>query len=197
MCSSDLLALYTDGLIETRDHDIDAGMDRLRTALARSDFTLEDLCSSVVDTLPTTASCDDVTLLLARIHALDPDQVASWEFEAEPSAVSTARSLAVAQMALWGLGQEAGATELIVSELVTNAVLHGSGRIRLRLIRHQGLTCEVHDASYSSPRQRHPRATDESGRGLLLVDQLSRRWGTRYTPEGKLIWAEPHLTPNP
>ncbi|MFF1474137.1 SpoIIE family protein phosphatase [Streptomyces mirabilis] len=197
LAEGSVLALYTDGLIETRDHDIDAGMGRLRTALARSDFTLEDLCSSVVDTLPTTASCDDVTLLLARIHALDPDQVASWEFEAEPSAVSTARSLAVAQMALWGLGQQAAATELIVSELVTNAVLHGSGRIRLRLIRHQGLTCEVHDASHSSPRQRHPRATDESGRGLLLVDQLSRRWGTRYTPDGKLIWAEPHLTPNP
>ncbi|MFD7232817.1 SpoIIE family protein phosphatase [Streptomyces sp. NPDC059881] len=188
-----VLALYTDGLIETRDHDIEAGMERLSTALARSGPTLDELCSSVVDTLPSTSSCDDVTLLLAQVHALDSDQVASWEFEPEPSAVSAARSLAVAQMALWGLEHQTAATELIVSELVTNAVVHGSGSVRLRLIRNQGLTCEVHDPGNSSPRQRRPRDTDEHGRGLLLVDQLSRRWGTRYTPDGKLIWAEPQL----
>ncbi|WP_351236123.1 SpoIIE family protein phosphatase [Streptomyces sp. NPDC002133] len=192
-----ILALYTDGLIEARDHDIGAGMDRLSTALARPGLPLEDLCSSAVDRLPTKAWCDDVTLLLAQTHALGPDQVASWEFPADPSLVSRARSLTTDQLNRWGLGHHAAATELIVSELVTNAIRHGNGPIQLRLIRHDALTCEVHDTGNSTPRRRQPRTTDENGRGLLLIDQLSRKWGTRYTPDGKLIWAEQQLAPSP
>ncbi|AVH60786.1 MULTISPECIES: SpoIIE family protein phosphatase [Streptomyces] len=196
-----VLALYTDGLIEARDHDIGTGMDRLATALTRPDLPLEDLCSSAVDTLPTNAPHDDVTLLLARTHALGPNQVASWEFPAEPSVVSSARSLTTTQLALWGLDEQADSTELIISELVTNAIRHGNGNgngwIRLRLIRHQTLTCEVHDTSNTTPRRRHPHTADENGRGLLLVDRLSRKWGTRNTPDGKLIWAEQQLTPSP
>ncbi|MFE7776672.1 SpoIIE family protein phosphatase [Streptomyces sp. NPDC057445] len=188
-----VLALYSDGLVEACDHDLGAGMDRLRTALARPGLPLEELCSSVVKTLSSPASCDDVTLLLARTRALGPGEVASWEFPAEPSVVSSARSLATAQLALWGLEEQSPATELIVGELVTNAVLHGSGPIGLRLIRHQVLTCEVHDTGDSSPRRRRSRTTDESGRGLFLVDGLSRRWGTRNTADGKLIWSEQQL----
>ncbi|WP_374771829.1 SpoIIE family protein phosphatase [Streptomyces sp. NBC_01310] len=188
-----MLALYTDGLIEARDHDIDVGMDRLGAALAGSGPSLEDLGSSVVETLST--CCDDITLLLARTRSLGPDQVATWEFPADPSLVGSARALAGAQLARWGLEHLTESTELIVSELVTNAIRHGSGPVRLRLIRHRVLTCEVHDTSGSSPRACHPRATDENGRGLLLVGRLSRRWGTRHTPDGKLIWAEQPLTP--
>ncbi|MFF3689520.1 SpoIIE family protein phosphatase [Streptomyces sp. NPDC002187] len=196
-----VLALYTDGLIETRNQDIDAGINRLATALAQPGLALEDLCSAAVDTLSCEASSDDATLLLARTRQLGPDQAASWEFPAEPSVVSSARSLAAAQLALWGLEEQAAATELIVSELVTNAILHGNnatgaGTVRLRLLRHEALTCEVHDTGNSHPRLRHPRTTDENGRGLFLVKQLSRRWGTRHTPNGKLIWAEQHLTPS-
>ncbi|MEV8562863.1 ATP-binding protein [Streptomyces sp. NPDC051917] len=100
-------------------------------------------------------------------------------------------------MALWGLESQAAATEPIVSELVTNAIRYAGGPILLRLIRDHVLTCEVHDAGNCSPRLRHPRLTDGNGRGLVLVDQLSRRWGTRYTSDGKLIGAEPHMTPSP
>ncbi len=72
-----LLALYTDGLVESRDDDIDVGLDRLGAALAESVSSLEDLCSHVIETLPTQAPADDVTLLLARTRGLEAAQVAS------------------------------------------------------------------------------------------------------------------------
>ncbi|WP_351229682.1 SpoIIE family protein phosphatase [Streptomyces sp. NPDC002133] len=196
-----VIALYTDGLIEDRDHDIDVGMDRLATALARPGLPLEALCSSAIDTLPTRAPSDDVTLLLARTRSLGPRQAASWHLPADPAVVSRARALATRQLDQWGLEHLGDSTELIVSELVTNAIRHGNGvrdgqgMVGLRLIRHEMLTCEVSDTSDSHPRLRHPRTTDENGRGLHLVSKLSRRWGTRCTQDGKLIWSEQQLAP--
>ncbi|MFD9005065.1 SpoIIE family protein phosphatase [Streptomyces sp. NPDC059582] len=192
-----VLALYTDGLIETRDQDIDAGMDRLGSTLAHPGRPLEDLCSAAVDALPARAPSDDVTLLLARTRSLGPERVASWRLPADPAVVNHARALATSLLDQWGLGHLAESTELIVSELVTNAIRHGTGTIGLRLIRHGALTCEVSDAGISRPRLRRPRTTEENGRGLLLVSQLSHRWGTRCTPDGKLIWADQRLTPLP
>ncbi|MFF4756195.1 SpoIIE family protein phosphatase [Streptomyces sp. NPDC002514] len=189
------LAFYTDGLVETHDQDIDTGMHRLATALAHPRLPLEDLGSAVLDTLPTGATYDDVTLLLARTRALSPKQVVSWDLPTDPAVVSKARSLTLGQLTKWGLPNLATTTELIVSELVTNAIRHGTGPIRLRLIRHQVLTCEVSDTSNSLTRLRHARTTDEGGRGLFLVAQLSHRRGTRYTPDGKTVWAEQELTP--
>jgi hypothetical protein len=76
------------------------------------------------------------------------------------------------------------ATQFVgVDDLVTQAR-------ELRLLRASRLICEVTDTSNSSPRLRHARTTDEGGRGLFLVAQLAHRWGTRYTHEGKIIWAE-------
>ncbi len=92
------------------------------------------------------------------------------------------------------------ATELIVSELVANGVRYGRAPLRLRLIKDRALTCEVHDASPVTPRLRHARTIDEGGRGLFIVAQLAENWGTRYTPEGKTVWAEqalPSVTPQP
>ncbi|MGW5465915.1 SpoIIE family protein phosphatase [Streptomyces sp. NPDC003996] len=203
LAEGSVLALYTDGLIEARDQDISAGMNRLRAALARPDLTLDDLCSSTVDTLRAKPPSDDVTLLLARTRSLNADQVASWQFPSDPAVASRARTLAARQLTQWGLEHLAESTELIVSELFTNAIIHGkcdcdgdcsSDRtIGLRLIRHEMLTCEVSDASHSHPLVRHPRSTDEHGRGLFLVTQLSRRWGTRQIPDGKIIWADQQL----
>jgi hypothetical protein len=80
---------------------------------------------------------------------------------------------------------------------VTNAIRYGSGPIQLRLIREAAvLICEVSDGSSTSPRLRHARTTDEGGRGLFLVAQLTHRWGTRYAASGKIIWAEQSL-PSP
>jgi len=188
-----LIALYTDGLIESSDQDIDVGLSRLSDVLAQSGLPLEDLCSAVVNNLLTGPQTDDVALLLARPHALGADRVASWDLPTDPAIVASARELAVRQLIGWGLDDLAMTTELVVSELVTNAIRHGTAPVRLRMIRHDKLICEVSDASNTSPRMGHARTTDEGGRGLFLVAQLTRRWGTRYTQAGKIIWAEQDL----
>ncbi|MYV39955.1 SpoIIE family protein phosphatase [Streptomyces sp. SID1328] len=188
-----LLAFYSDGLIESRDHDLDVGMNRLGATLAQPGSPLEELCSQVINTLPPQSPPDDVTLLLARTRALEPAQVASWELPNEPAAVPTARHLVSRQLKEWGLEHLVTKMELIVSELVTNAVRHGDGPSRIRLIRHHLLTCEVSDSHTGHPRPRHPRNLDESGRGLYLVAQLSRRWGSRSAADGKVVWAEQDL----
>jgi PAS domain S-box-containing protein len=189
-----VIALYTDGLIESRGSDLDVGQNRLRRALSRTGVPLEELCADVVDTMATRGhSDDDVALLLARTRSLGAEQVRSWDLVADPAVVSGARALAVRQLDAWGLGHLGATVELIVSELVTNAIRYGSGPIRLRLIRHKSLVCEVSDANNSSPRLRHARVTDESGRGLFLVSELSHRWGTRFAAGGKIAWAEMEL----
>ncbi|MEU8690540.1 SpoIIE family protein phosphatase [Streptomyces sp. NPDC048665] len=188
-----VLAFYTDGLVESRDEDIDVGMHRLGAALAQPDQSLEDLCSSVMETVPTQAASDDVTLLLVRIRTLNAAQIASWDLPPEPTAVHTARHLTVRQLSEWGLEPLMPATELVVSELVTNAIRHGAGPIRLRLIQHKVLTCEVFDSGGSYPRPRHACTVDENGRGLLMVAQLSRRWGCRSSTGGKFVWVEQEL----
>ncbi|MFD7442505.1 SpoIIE family protein phosphatase [Streptomyces sp. NPDC059909] len=188
-----VLALYTDGLVESRDDDLDVGMRRLGAVLAETGASLEDLCSQVIETLPTQAPADDVTLLLARTRGLEPAQVASWQLPNEPTAVRIARQAAARQLSEWGLGHLVTTVELVVSELVTNAVRYGDGPIRLRLIQHQVLTCEVSDSNPSHPRPRHPHVIDENGRGLSLVAQLSRRWGSRAATDGKVVWAEQDL----
>ncbi|WP_371650843.1 SpoIIE family protein phosphatase [Streptomyces mirabilis] len=188
-----LIALYTDGLVESRDDDIDMGLDRLGSALAEAGSSLDDLCSQVIETLPTQSPADDVTLLLARTRGLEPAQVASWDLPNEPAAVRTARQAAARQLSEWGLDHLVTTVELIVSELVTNAISYGGGPIRLRLIQHQVLTCEVSDSNTSHPRPRQPHIIGENGRGLFLVAQLSRRWGSRSAPAGKVVWAEQDL----
>ncbi|WP_127359378.1 SpoIIE family protein phosphatase [Actinacidiphila soli] len=188
-----LIALYTDGLIENSGDDLDTGLDRLGEILAQPGLTLEGLCAKAIAGLVTGPPSDDIALLIARAHALSATQVAAWDLPSDPAVVSGARALAVRQLAEWGLDNLAMTTELVVSELVTNAIRHATGPIRLRLIRQSVLICEVSDTSSTSPRLRHPRTTDEGGRGLFLVAQLTRRWGSRHTPTGKLIWAEQDL----
>ncbi|MFF7467522.1 SpoIIE family protein phosphatase [Streptomyces sp. NPDC008092] len=191
-----LLALYTDGLVETRDHDIDAGMDRLGAALTEPGSPLEDLCTRAMDTVPGQAPSDDVTLLLVRTLSLSPSKVASWTLPSDRTAVRSARHLAAGQLAEWGLDGLEDDTELIVSELVTNAVRHSTGPIGLRLIQHQVLTCEVFDTNDCFPHQHHAHAGEENGRGLFLVDRLSRRWDSRPVSGGKVVWAEQDLAPS-
>ncbi|WP_107440210.1 ATP-binding protein [Streptomyces sp. 142MFCol3.1] len=80
--------------------------------------------------------------------------------------------------------------ELIVSELVGNATRYGAPPLQLRLILDRMLTCEVSDTSPSAPHVTHARTIDESGRGLFIIASVAEQWGTRYTSDGKIVWAE-------
>ncbi|MDX2706755.1 SpoIIE family protein phosphatase [Streptomyces sp. PA03-6a] len=193
LAEGSIVALYTDGLIETFGEDVDVGLERLAHALAHPELPLQDLCSAVLERLLPGPPADDVALLVARTHALTTDRFVAWDLPVDPAVVSRARALATRQLAEWGLEELRTTTELVVSELVTNAIRHASGPIRLRLIRQSVFICEVYDGSNTVPRLRHARTTDEGGRGLFLVAQLTRRWGTRYTADGKLIWAEQEI----
>jgi anti-sigma regulatory factor (Ser/Thr protein kinase) len=188
-----ILALYTDGLIESRYDDIDLGLERLRRALTYRDRSLETTCDNVLKAVLPDHPADDVALLIARTHALDDDQVATWDLPADPAIVASARRQVAERLANWGLHDAAFTTELVVSELVTNAIRHAQSPIQLRLIRDRTLICEVSDGSSTAPHLRRARAFDEGGRGLLLVSRLALRWGSRQTPHGKTIWAEQAL----
>ncbi|MEU6669653.1 SpoIIE family protein phosphatase [Streptomyces sp. NPDC046727] len=187
------LVLYTDGLVEDRERDIDEGLDLLRDALSRTPgASPEDTCRTVLDRLPARPS-DDVALIVARTRVLGADRVAQWQVPSDPAAVSQVRSSVTRKLADWGLDELAFTTELVLSELVTNAIRYGRGPIGVRLLRDRTLICEVSDRSTTSPHLRYAASTDEGGRGLFLVAQLADRWGTRYTPHGKVIWAEQPL----
>ncbi|UUU26815.1 SpoIIE family protein phosphatase/ATP-binding protein [Streptomyces sp. DSM 40750] len=184
------LVLYTDGLVEDRERDIDDGLELLRTALAGSDASPQGTCQAVLDALPPSRASDDIALIVARTRALDTGRVVEWEVPRDPAAVARARSDATRQLTEWGLEELEFTTELILSELVTNAIRYGGGPIRVRLIHDRNLICEVTDGSHTSPHLRYAATTDEGGRGLYLIAQLTQRWGTRYSPTGKTIWTE-------
>ncbi|NUK12720.1 SpoIIE family protein phosphatase, partial [Streptomyces lunaelactis] len=187
------LVFYTDGLIEDRTRDIDEGLELLRAALSHPGRRPEESCRAVLDALLPARPRDDVALLIAQTRTLDADHVIEWAVPFEPSAVGAMRAVVVEKLDEWGLSDLAFGTELVLSELITNAIRYGSAPVRVRLLRDRTLTCEVSDGSSTSPHLRYAATTDEGGRGLFLVAQLSRRWGTRYTPEGKVIWAEQPL----
>ncbi|GGV76704.1 histidine kinase [Streptomyces gelaticus] len=183
--------LYTDGLIEDRTRDIDVGIELLRQALAgHPDRSPEESCQAVLDALLPDRPKDDVALLIARARAIPPDHVADWDVPFDPAAVAEMRAAVAEKVDDWGLSELAFATELLLSELITNAIRYGSAPVTVRLLYDRTLTCEVADSSSTSPHLRDAGALDEGGRGLFLVAQLAERWGTRYTSQGKVIWAE-------
>ncbi|SCK13539.1 SpoIIE family protein phosphatase [Streptomyces sp. WMMB 322] len=185
-----VLAFYTNGLIETRDRDMDEGLELFRRTLAGTSQSLEAACNHVVATLLRDPPRDDAALLLARTRELSQAQVATWDLPADPAVVARIRDDVACQMSRWELEELAFSTELVVSELVTNAIRYGQSPIRLRLIHDRELICEVSDTGIAAPHLRPAGLMDEGGRGLLLVAQLCRRWGVRYGAQGKTIWAE-------
>ncbi|AZM58363.1 MULTISPECIES: SpoIIE family protein phosphatase/ATP-binding protein [unclassified Streptomyces] len=187
------LVLYTDGLVEVRHRDIDEGLELLRRALKGPAGDPEQACGTVLRELLPGRPRDDVALLIARTRTLDGDRTAAWDVPSDPSAVGEVRSAVTRTLAGWGLAEEALVTELIISELVTNAIRHASPPVRVRLIRDRALICEVSDGSSTSPHLRRAATTDEGGRGLFLVARFAERWGTRYTAHGKVIWTEQPL----
>ncbi|MEW2401747.1 SpoIIE family protein phosphatase [Streptomyces sp. NPDC046862] len=202
-----LIALHTDGLLaEATPEMLCRALSGSATAGARTARTgpgsppdtapasLDRRAQTVVDALVPARPYDDVVLLLARTRRLPVDRVASWDVPADPALVAEARKTTTRQLGAWGLEDLAFTTELVVSELVTNAIRHATGPIRLRLVLDRTLICEVFDGGPTAPHLRHPRTTDEGGRGLFLISQFTQRWGSRFLPEGKVIWAEQSLT---
>ncbi|WKX71278.1 SpoIIE family protein phosphatase [Streptomyces sp. XD-27] len=211
------LVLYTDGLVEKRDRDIDEGLELLRASLAEPDAAAsagavgtahsagaaesaepvgrdpEETCQAVLGELLPDRPGDDVALIVARTRALPAERIAQWQVASDPAEVAAMRAAVAGTLAGWGLAELAFTTGLILSELITNAIRHAAGPIRVRLLYDRTLICEVSDAGSTSPHLRYAATTDEGGRGLFLVSQYAERWGTRYTPEGKIIWAEQPL----
>jgi anti-sigma regulatory factor (Ser/Thr protein kinase) len=190
-----VVALYTDGLIEGRDRDVDHATEELCRALTAPAASLDARCDNVLKAVMPEDPGDDVALLLARTRALGADQVATWDVSPDPARVAAVRQWVTDRLTAWGLDETAFVTELVASELVTNAIRYGEPPIQLRLIRDRTLICEVSDGSSTSPHLRRAHAYDEGGRGLLLVAQLTQRWGSRQTGTGKTIWAEQPLPP--
>ncbi|WP_338482916.1 SpoIIE family protein phosphatase [Streptomyces sp. SCSIO 75703] len=187
------LVLYTDGLLEDREHDLDVGLARVRRALEESGDSPEETCRAVLEAQLPERPTDDIALLVARTRVLGADRVAEWGVPSDPAAVAEVRSRVTRRLTAWGLDELVFTTELILSELVTNAIRYGGESVHVRVVRDTSLICEVFDSSSTSPHLRYAAMTDEGGRGLFLVAQLSERWGTRYTPAGKVIWAEQPL----
>ncbi|WP_268873606.1 SpoIIE family protein phosphatase [Streptacidiphilus neutrinimicus] len=189
-----LLALYTDGLVESRTEDIDVGTRRLSAVLELPHASVEEACEAVVRTLDQGQEPDDVALLLARLGGTPEPTVLReerWTLSAEPSAPAHGRRLVRATLHDWDEERLLDTTELLVSELVTNAVRYASAPIGLRLaLREETLLVEVADPLPDPPREREAAGTDEGGRGLQLVHRLANRWGTRAEGEGKVVWFE-------
>ncbi|MEV4945102.1 SpoIIE family protein phosphatase [Streptomyces sp. NPDC053755] len=192
------LLLYTDGLVESRLRDVWTGIEQLRERLAATaqltgpDHSppLEALCDDVLDMLGPGDRDDDIALLAARFDGIAPSDVAYWFLEPEDAAPGRARRLARRALARWDLEELSDSVELLISEVVTNAVRYAERPVTLRLLRTDVLRCEVGDDSPQLPRQRRARDTDEGGRGLFLVNRLARRWGATRLSGGKVVWFE-------
>ncbi|GAA0306863.1 SpoIIE family protein phosphatase [Streptomyces polychromogenes] len=192
------LLLYTDGLVESRLRDVWTGIDQLRDRLATTaqltglDHSppLEALCDDVLDMLGPGDRDDDIALLAARFEGIAPSDVAYWFLDPEETAPGRARRFARRALARWGLEELSDSLELLVSEVVTNAVRYAERPVTLRLLRTDVLRCEVGDDSPQLPRQRRARETDEGGRGLFLVNRMARRWGATRLSSGKVVWFE-------
>lgn len=194
-----ILALYTDGLAERRDSDLGDGLEALATHLvAQRDTHVTELPGLLVAGMLADLGegSDDVALAIVRVQ--DPDrQVAHRRLGTEPGAPRVARNLVGEHLLAWGVsGRVVDEVTLVTSELVTNAVLHGTPPIELRLQRtDQEIVVEVRDASVAAPRRRRAGPEDDGGRGLAIVEAVADRWGSRSISAGKVVWAARALDP--
>jgi len=191
------MVFYTDGLVEDRYQDIDVGIEELVALVGKAQYShklpgaLEGLGDLVFRQLSDPHRLDDATLLLATLDRLPAGRLAAWTLSSMPTIAAQARAHVREQLADWSLSDLSDTAELLVSELVTNALRYGRGDIGLRMLRGaRNLVCEISDGLESAPKLRTVHYSDEGGRGLYLVDQLSQRWGTRTTRHGKIVWFE-------
>jgi serine phosphatase RsbU (regulator of sigma subunit)/anti-sigma regulatory factor (Ser/Thr protein kinase) len=189
------LLFYTDGLVESRTRDVWTGVEVLRERLRAVGSIacpppLEPLCDEVLEILGPGDRDDDIALLAARFDGIAPSDVTYWSLEPQPQTAGHARKLVRPALRRWGLDELIDSVELLVSEVVTNAVRHAGRPITLRLLRTDVLRCEVGDDAPQLPRMRHAQPEDENGRGLFLVNRLAQRWGATRLSAGKVVWFE-------
>jgi anti-sigma regulatory factor (Ser/Thr protein kinase) len=176
--------------VESRDRDIDEGISALRGLLSGQDQDLEEVCDLTISAQRPGHERDDIALMLARVCELTENEVVELTLPSEPISASKARRFIRSTLTGWGLSSIADNTELMVSELVANAIEHGHGPVELRLLRGPTLLCEVSDYSPAVPVMREAATDDDTGRGLYLINWLAHRWGSRLTPKGKIVWVE-------
>jgi serine phosphatase RsbU (regulator of sigma subunit)/anti-sigma regulatory factor (Ser/Thr protein kinase) len=189
-----VIGLYTDGVIEVPGSDLDAGIAQIGLAMLAGGSDIEEMCDRMLlDVLPGRQALeDDAAVLVVRADAAGlPSPVQSW-FGNETESVGRARAALVKALVGWGIPHEdelVGVAELLVSELVTNAVRYTTGPIGVLIRRgRRSITVEVSDSDTRLPRLRRGDVLDEGGRGLTLVQMLSARWGSRPTERGKVVW---------
>jgi serine phosphatase RsbU (regulator of sigma subunit)/anti-sigma regulatory factor (Ser/Thr protein kinase) len=187
-----ILVLYTDGLVENRGQDIDDGLARLQRVFGPEALLspLEDLAKSTLDGAYSDHDRDDIAVLIARLSRLPEEHVVSMSLPARPSAVREARGRVRGTLESWELQDLSFTAELLVSELVTNALRYATGDIGLRMLLDRTLVFEVRDGSDALPRARQAADDDENGRGLQVVHRLAKRWGARLAGQGKVVWCE-------
>src|SRR5262249_6737020 len=187
-----LFVLYTDGLVESRGRDIDDGLKRLQSVFDADSAagSMEDLCKAMLAGAYSEQHRDDIAVLIARLARIDGSLQASWALTGEPAAAREARNLVAEPLEKWELASMVDTTQLLASELVTNAIRYTEGRVTLRLIKEGALVCEVLDSSPALPKLQQTARDDERGRGLQIVSKLSGRWGARRVPAGKVVWCE-------
>ncbi|MFD7451043.1 SpoIIE family protein phosphatase [Kitasatospora sp. NPDC059827] len=185
-----MLVLCTDGLVEVRGGDIGAGLAALCGNLIDPQQSPEQACDEVLRRLHSDDRKDDVALLVARFDGVAPSEVATWNLTVDQREVRRARSLVREQLAAWHLEALSDTTELLVSELVTNAVRVARDRVQLQLIRVDKLLVEVSDDNHNLPSLEPAEQLGETGRGLTLVTKLAEHWGTARKAVGKVVWFE-------
>ncbi|WFB08704.1 SpoIIE family protein phosphatase [Streptomyces sp. LX-29] len=191
--------LYTDGLVERRDMDIDAGVAALEQAFAGATGSPQVMCDRLIRALGITAEHDDDVAVLvlqhpARTgHDAELFHNAALELLGGVEAAPRARAFASGVLASWRFPMELrDLGVLAASELVANSLQHGTPPMRLRLRRtDRRLIIEVTDGDDHLPRRRRAEPVDEAGRGISIVATIASSWGSRRTPGGgKAVWCE-------
>ncbi|MFD7668806.1 SpoIIE family protein phosphatase [Streptomyces sp. NPDC059788] len=196
VAAGDRLVLCTDGLVEVRGEDIGVGLAALAESAAHPAASMDDACDAIIRALNVRGGRkDDVALLMARLNGIAQEDVAEWRLAIDAREAARARRLVRAQLAGWGLESASETAELLVSEVVTNAVRHAhTQHVVLRLVRTEALLCEVSDDDHALPQMLSAADDDEFGRGLRVVSRLAREWGTSRTATGKTVWFEQNLS---
>jgi signal transduction histidine kinase/DNA-binding response OmpR family regulator/serine phosphatase RsbU (regulator of sigma subunit)/anti-sigma regulatory factor (Ser/Thr protein kinase) len=185
------VAFYTDGLVERRERDIDAGIEALAEQLQMLSSTeVTGMPETLVSALLPDGPDDDIAILLARVNQDPFANAVHHRLGLDEPAVSNARRVVLDTLTEWQVPEETiDEVVLMASELVTNAFLHGRPPIDLRLRVNRGeVTFEVQDRAPYRPRRRRAQDDDENGRGLQIVSILANRWGSRATGTGKSVW---------